>query len=1092
MAAAPRRLLVCLALLAWCATAATSRDVAVAVDGGTHRRPTRTLRQGRPAAPRQAVPDICGATGQDAGSDTTTRCAQRCQVCVNDRTIATRNRTCLCCKAGFVPNREEPGRCRPCAPSTFSPTPGRARCMLCRGAFTTLRNGATSCDGIGPSAARCCVFSAAVPTCGITGAGAPSYDCANSTLPLPNALYAPASISGLTPAAAEAVCCTAHPAGATCIDIDGAGAGQVALNCTGTGRVNAGSSTSIAGQTPGQARATCCTVYAAGATCGSTTGSSPALPFDCSGTSLAFPNALYAPANISGLTPTAAEAVCCKAYPAGATCADGDGSLTAAAQLLSCGNLVATANATNTTIAGLSAAEATAACCTTAPAVAIPVAAVAAGAGYTCALLNDTSVRCFGVNDVGQLGDGTTTSRPSPVAVTWPGGAPLTGVAQIAAGQYHTCAMLANGTAACWGVNWYGELGDGTSTTSGHPMLVRLTQGGAPLTGVAQIAAGQYHTCAKLDNGTAACWGRNAYGELGDGASSTVTERRSPGTVTQSLGGAPLTGVAGITAGEFHTCATLNNGTAACWGANNKGQLGDGTVADSDVPVAVTWPGGAPLTNVAQIAAGQYHTCATLANGTAACWGWNAYGQLGDGTSGTNRLSPMAVANLTGVTLITAGSQSTCVLASGEVACFGVNSYGQLGVGVNAGNANANRTPLMVPGLNGTAGITAGDVHTCAWWTGGAAVCFGSNAYGQLGRGTVNATANPTPEAGGASDQGGGTMGGGFTWSGGAPLTGVASITAGGYHACATLVNGTAVFWGSNAVGQLGDGSATLFRPAPVPVTWPGGAPLTGVASIAAGFLHTCARLDNGTAACWGNNDVYGQLGDGTRISKYNPVAVTQSLGGAPLTGVAELVAGSYHTCARLVNGTAACWGYNGNGQRGDGTGGPNNDSPVPVPVTWPGGAPLTGVASIIAGWYHTCARLVNGTAACWGENLNGQLGDSSAGDQLNPVAVSNLTGVTLIAAGLRSTCAVIAGGEVACFGDNSWGQLGTIVNAGTDTPNRTPLKIPGLTGAAGGGPAPVGHARASQHFLNVLTCARVAAAADARQRRGDGLLGRL
>ncbi|KAF8058355.1 UBE3A [Scenedesmus sp. PABB004] len=762
MAAAPRRLLVCLALLAWCATAATSRDVAVAVDGGTHRRPTRTLRQGRPAAPRQAVPDICGATGQDAGSDTTTRCAQRCQVCVNDRTIATRNRTCLCCKAGFVPNREEPGRCRPCAPSTFSPTPGRARCMLCRGAFTTLRNGATSCDGggggslvqacgafnctsgvprssdtVGSSEAACCVFSVAVATCNSTGAGAPSYDCANSTLPLPNALYAPASISGLTPAAAEAVCCTAHPAGATCIDIDGAGAGQVALNCTGAGWVNGGASTSIAGQTPSQARATCCTVYAAGATCGGTTGSSPALPFNCSGSSQPFPNALYAPANITGLTLAAAEAVCCKAYPAGATCGDNDGSLTAATQSLSCGNLVAAANATNTTIAGLSATEAAAACCTTAPAVALPVPAVAAGTGYTCALLNDTSVRCFGSNEYGQLGDGTNTTRPAPVRVTWPGGTPLTGVVSIVAGPSHACATLANGTAACWGRNFIGQLG-GNSASFSQPNPVAVLLGGAPMTGVASIAAGAYHTCARLVNGTALCWGTNGNGQLGD---NTTASRFSPAAVT--LGGVPLTGVAEIVAGFQHTCVRLDNGTAVCWGFNGSGQLGEGTNTTSrPSPVAVTWPGGAPLTGVAQIAAGQYHTCATLANGTAVCWGDNASGALGDGTSGAlgvnnNRLNPVAVSNLTGVALVAAGLRSTCAIAGGEVACFGSNYYSQLGTTVNAGTGN-NLTPLKVLGQDPTSypavGVAVGDAHACIWLGGNLVVCFGQNNYGQLGR----------------------------------------------------------------------------------------------------------------------------------------------------------------------------------------------------------------------------------------------------------------------------------------------------------------------------------------------------------------------
>ncbi|KAF8056012.1 UVR8 [Scenedesmus sp. PABB004] len=666
MAAAPRRLLACLVLAAWFAATATSRDIPVTESGGTHRMPTRALRQDEPASTAAAVPAVCSATGQGAGSNTTTRCAQRCQVCVNDRTITTRNRTCLCCKAGFVLSRREPGYCRPCAPKTYSPMPGRARCMLCRGAFITLRPGSKSCDG------------------------------------------------------------------------------------TGTGWANVGLNTSIAGQTPGQAQATCCTAYGASATCGSTSGSAVkaekkassfalASAFNCSGTSQPFPNALYALASIGGLTPAAAEAVCCTAYPAGATCADRDGSLTAATQLLSCGNLAMTINATTTTIAGLSAAEAATACCTTAPA----VVAVAASYVCTCALLRDTSVRCFGHNNKGQLGDGSITDRLVPVPVTWPGGAPLTGVAELAAGGQHTCARLANGTAACWGDNTYGQLGDGTNTSRLNPVAVTQSLGGAPLTGVASITAGTSHTCAALVDGTAMCWGINDYGQLGIGNSNT--KRLSPVAVMDL--DVPLAGVAGITAGSFHTCARLlANGTAACWGYNSHGELGDGTNTDRRMPAHVTWPGGALLTDVAEINAGWYHTCVRLANGTVGCWGYNDFGQLGDGTSGSNRPNPVAVSNLTGVTLVAAGARSTCVIAGSEVACFGENSYGQLGVTVNAGTGNANPTPMTVPGLSGAAGVAAGDLHTCAFWAGGLLECFGLNDYGQLGRNSTNLVANPSPE----------------------------------------------------------------------------------------------------------------------------------------------------------------------------------------------------------------------------------------------------------------------------------------------------------------------------------------------------------
>lgn len=275
-----------------------------------------------------------------------------------------------------------------------------------------------------------------------------------------------------------------------------------------------------------------------------------------------------------------------------------------------------------------------------------------------------------------------------------------------------------------------------------------VTVGGAPLTGVAGITTGAYHACATLDNGTAVCWGTNSQGQLGNGPSGP--DRPSPLAVTQSLGGAPLTGVAGIAAGLYHTCARMVNGTAMCWGINGNGQLGNGGGGDSPVPVAVTWPGGEPLTGVAQIAAGQYHTCATLVNGTAVCWGLGGFGQLGDG-SGGDQLNPVPVSNLTGVTLVAAGSQSTCAVASGKVACFGLNRWGQLGVTDNAGTTNANPSPLTMPGQDPSVflvvGVAVGDAHACVWLAGDVVACFGRNNNGQLGRNSTNTAINTSPAA---------------------------------------------------------------------------------------------------------------------------------------------------------------------------------------------------------------------------------------------------------------------------------------------------------------------------------------------------------
>ncbi|HMA91119.1 MAG TPA: chromosome condensation regulator RCC1, partial [Polyangiaceae bacterium] len=212
---------------------------------------------------------------------------------------------------------------------------------------------------------------------------------------------------------------------------------------------------------------------------------------------------------------------------------------------------------------------------------------------------------------------GTTTDRLTPVAVTG-----LTGVAQIAVGYHHTCARLTDGTVKCWG---NGGLGDGTTTQRLTPVAV------TGLTGAVEIATRSAHTCALLTGGTVKCWGGNVYGQLGDGT--TTTPRLTPVAATG------LTGVAEISAGQGHTCARLTDGTVKCWGHNELGQLGYGaTTYVQMTPVAVTG-----LTGAAEISAGYYyHTCARLTDRTVKCWGTNSTGQLGDGTT-TQRTTPTVV-----------------------------------------------------------------------------------------------------------------------------------------------------------------------------------------------------------------------------------------------------------------------------------------------------------------------------------------------------------------------------------------------------------------------------------------------------------------
>ncbi|GIV95656.1 MAG: hypothetical protein KatS3mg057_0313 [Herpetosiphonaceae bacterium] len=310
--------------------------------------------------------------------------------------------------------------------------------------------------------------------------------------------------------------------------------------------------------------------------------------------------------------------------------------------------------------------------------------ALSAGDAHSCALLSDGTARCWGANWYGQLGDGTTTDSASPVVVG--GTSPLTDIVALSAGGVHSCALLADGTARCWGNNWYGQLGDGTTTSSPSPVVVG---GATPLTDIVALSAGWYHSCALLADGTARCWGDNYSGQLGDG---TTTSSPSPVVVG---GATPLTDIVALSAGWYHSCALLADGSARCWGANWDGQLGDGTTTSSPSPVVVG--GATPLTDIVALSAGWYHSCALLADGTARCWGANWDGQLGDGTT-TRSPSPVVVGGATPLTdivaLSTGGEHSCAVLDDGSARCWGDNWAGQLGDGTRMSSPS----PVVVGG----------------------------------------------------------------------------------------------------------------------------------------------------------------------------------------------------------------------------------------------------------------------------------------------------------------------------------------------------------------------------------------------------------
>lgn len=331
---------------------------------------------------------------------------------------------------------------------------------------------------------------------------------------------------------------------------------------------------------------------------------------------------------------------------------------------------------------------------------------IAAGTFHTCAVQGARAV-CWGAGTLGQLGDGAMTSRSAPVAVMLAARA-----IEVRAGDRHTCVRTGVGEVWCWGDNVGGQLGDGTTTASPLPVAV------AGVTGATRLALGGSHSCAEVAGGVL-CWGLGTRGQLGD---ATMTSR----SVAALVVGAIALPVRALCAGDLHSCVVDASGAVSCWGANLQGELGDGTLVDRSMPVAVSLPGPA-----SDVVCGAHHSCAVLDSGAVWCWGRNVDAQLGDGTT-TMRETPVAVTGLTeAAQAVAAGGLHTCALGvSGDVRCWGGNASGQLGDGTGAPRATTG--PVIV---SGAGAVTAGQAHTCSI-AAGAVRCWGDNAQSQLGDGT--------------------------------------------------------------------------------------------------------------------------------------------------------------------------------------------------------------------------------------------------------------------------------------------------------------------------------------------------------------------
>lgn len=701
--------------------------------------------------------------------------------------------------------------------------------------------------------------------------------------------------------------------------------------------------------------------------------------------------------------------------------------------------------------------------------------AITAGNTHTCALLKDATVMCWGLNSNGQVGADPVLVNSSTLPLPVPG---LVDVRAIAAGGFHNCALLGSGQVKCWGLDGPGQLGDGAGTPSGETFTPVEVLG---ITDATALAAGEFHTCALLATGGVKCWGHNGFGQLGNDSDVDST---TPVPVNGLPDGAKK--ALNITAGYGHSCAVVDDAdpdpnvhenTIRCWGSNSQGQLGDGRLdpeednkkpLDSKVPVKVRYDDDpspfvyhyVDFTGADVVTGGQQHTCARTVGGGAWCWGNAGRGQIGNGTKGEGH-PPAAEelqfmwrsakpASIAAVDAITAGGFHTCALTGASMQCWGYNFYGQLGSYLSSSDV-----PVTVTAQQGAASVATGTDAACARILVPGTpdtynpVCWGTNAHGELGANLPMTAAADTTIAVQVHGQ-----------------TDVSAITAGNGHACALPAGTTApVCWGNNDDGQLGNASTTDSN---VPVSVSG---LAGATQLSAGGRrlpeaggpevgHTCARLNDGTAQCWGEN-ADGQLGNNSATTGFttpqtvlydaDPLPpdpgppVNDHLDLQPLPDVVQVAAGGTHSCALRDDGinpsTVWCWGRNLNGQIGDNTvdqrrlatqvklfDDPDDDPPDTY---------LSGVSAITAGERHTCALMAGaeaGRVRCWGANNRGQLGDGTTFDRHLPTLMPMIpfgSGVSrnplavALTAGRLHTCAIMDNASARCWGDNADGQLG-------------------------------------------------------------------
>ncbi len=634
---------------------------------------------------------------------------------------------------------------------------------------------------------------------------------------------------------------------------------------------------------------------------------------------------------------------------------------------------------------------------------------VSAGDNSTCAITTSGKLKCWGSNSVGQLGDGTTSSKNSPVSVD-----NANNYSKVSVGANNSCGITATGLLKCWGSNSNGRLGIGliSGGDSNFPVAVDASET------YSEVSVGNSTSCGLTTQGILKCWGAK-FVIYGYNYSPTVVDS---GVAYKS-----------VSVGNSHICAITTGNVLKCWGNNFYGQIGDGTTSPSTAPKVID-----SGTNYISIGARVYKTCGVTAANKIRCWGKNEFFSLGV-SSPSQVLSPMTIDSDYSYTQLDLGNQHGCGLSTtGKIRCWGNNDNSQIADQKNQGHIHGS-LPQEVISSSSFINLSTGNNHTCAIKASGRLYCWGDNTYSQLGKGTTNDIIKaPTLVVDNSAIYSSIDVG----LSGNCAITNTKALKCWGNggrglmqnatpravdvggeysqfsisadHTCAISTAGILKCWGSNYLNECGPGANVQIK---TPHVLDSESTYT---QISAGIGYTCGITSLGVLKCWGQNG-NGQLGDGTTASRESPVIVS---GGLKYSKVAISKSGAT-SCAITTAGALKCWGQNNLNQVGDKT---QIQRLTPVDVD-------RGVQydSVTVAVFHACGITAAGDLKCWGANISGQVGNGTSPFSPTTAPANIDVGTTYIdiSAGDNDTCGITTEGILKCWGQMS-GTSPAIIDSGT------------------------------------------------------------